>query len=501
MLNPAEFAHLKLGLDPYKWQIAALHSIGQGEKTALCAANESGKTAFVVAASILHFLDTFPRGRCVVTSGSFPQVKDQLWRALETYKGRYPQWTWNECNIKTPEGGFALGFSTNDAGRAEGWHSAGDMSYIPGWNEAHEKDDWAAALKCVAATNDKAAPLFYIIDEAKTVKDGIFEAVERCGPQFRLYTSSPGAPFGQFYRCFTKERQYYRTFRVTSEECPHISAEKREEDIARLGRDHPLVKSMHFAEFAENESELVITAQQLERAMKNQPDPDLAGERVGFCDFAAGGDENTLSMRAGNTVRLVDAWREKDTMSALDRFHGLFRENGLRPGQVWGDAAGLGGPMCDSSKRSGFSIQRFHGGSPPTDAPKKKGKLAKQSNYKDLNAQVWWEACSAIRRGEFCFPDGIDDELFEQICTRPGGFTDKGLLAIIPKSRPRAGQQGDKSETGTTMKSLGLPSPDRADSFLGAIFCGAKMTGAWTNETVKDGSSNRSPWVSQSVRW
>ena len=49
-LSPAEFAYERLGLrDLYDWNIDALEAVGRGEKTAVRAANGSGKTTMLVA--------------------------------------------------------------------------------------------------------------------------------------------------------------------------------------------------------------------------------------------------------------------------------------------------------------------------------------------------------------------------------------------------------------------------------------------------------------------
>ncbi|MEM7387612.1 MAG: hypothetical protein AAF514_21975, partial [Verrucomicrobiota bacterium] len=306
--HPSIRAYDILGLELYDWQIETLDAIYRQAKgglpVALRAANESGKTTFVVAAAVDWFLTEYPRGKVVITSGAFRQVKDQLWPALTKFRAWHPEWRYTTCDIRTngkqPDaGGFAIGFSTDHPGRAEGWHGDGPE-----------------------------APLFYIVDEAKTVGEGIFEAVDRCNANFLLFVSSPGPPEGQFYRCFHEEQSLFWTKRVTSDDCPHLDPAIKERDLIKYGPNHPLFLSKHEAEFDSNRGRVILASEDLARAMDSppvyQPGPTFA-----FCDFAAGGDENVLAIKSGNRVWIEKAWTELDTIAACEEFIHLFRKNNL----------------------------------------------------------------------------------------------------------------------------------------------------------------------------
>ncbi|UQT45183.1 hypothetical protein M5E88_02595 [Akkermansia muciniphila] len=77
--------------------------------------------------------------------------------------------------------------------------------------------------------------MFFVVDEAKTVPDEIFDAIERCTLQFCIYLSSPGKPEGQFYRCFHEEKDLFCPMVVTAFDCPHISQERIDRILARVG--------------------------------------------------------------------------------------------------------------------------------------------------------------------------------------------------------------------------------------------------------------------------
>lgn len=440
-LSPAAFAVLRLGMLPYEWQAECLEAIGDqefgGDPVSVVAANGSGKTANIVAPAVLWFLSRYPRGQVVITSGSFRQVEKQLWSALKAHRSKFPAWTFLQTELKTPEEGFALGFSTDDPGRAEGWHSK---------------------------VSDEIDPVFIIVDEAKTVPDGVFEAFDRCSRVFQLWVSSPGAPRGQFYESHHSRAGQFWTRKVRSDECPHLDPAKRERDAQTYGEDHPVFRSMHLAEFTSDTDRLVLSAGSLRNALDGQPDPNHAGEVVAFCDFAAGRDENVLAVRRGNHAEVVESWVDADTTQACRRFVHLFEEHNLRPSWIYGDADGLGTVMIDNLAEMGWRIQRFHG-----------GQAASMPNeYANLIGEVWHVGAREIERGRIHLGQ-IDQRTFDQLTTRRSEWSSTGKLRVEPKEK---------------MASHGIRSPDRADALLGCIACGARLGGAMTAEAkIKTASS------------
>jgi len=275
------------------------------------------------------------------------------------------------------------------------------------------------------------------------VPDSIFEAIERCQPQRALVMSSPGGPQGTFYRAFTRDRKHYRQHTVTAFDCPHLSPAWIEQQIEKHGENSPLVRSMIFAEFAEEDSLYVpLTATQLERCLR-QPPAHQPGPNRAFCDFAAGGDENVLAVVRGNRVEIVAAWRDGDTMRAVGRFIQLFREYQIEPAEISCDGGGLGIPMADRLKENGWPVRRINNGSPAKDT----------LSYANLGAEVWMTGVRKIERGEVILPD--DSELFAQLTTRQAFPNSRGQIVLESKEQMRA---------------RGLTSPDRADAVLGCLY-------------------------------
>ncbi len=276
------FPELFLGMKPYEWQVRVLSDLNFKEsRIAMKAANGSGKTSVVAAAAVLWHMLRFPDSLVVTTAGVWRQVEDQLWPSLRGYIGALGEgWRITASQLEYQNGSRAIGFSTSDPGKFEGWHRQG------------------------ASEN-----LLMIVDEAKTVGDPVYEAIERCQPSRLLVMSSPGGPQGAFYRAFTKEAHLWKTHSVTSYDCPHIPQSWIEEQFEKWGQEHPLVRSMIFGEFMDLGSEnLVINYNVLQNCFQNPPMERKAG-KVAFCDFAAGGDENVLAVREGNKVLPLVCWQ------------------------------------------------------------------------------------------------------------------------------------------------------------------------------------------------
>ncbi len=443
---PAGFAESVLGMDLYPVQYDVLRALeAPGACISFRSCNEGGKTKRVICAAILWHLTMFPKGHVISTSGSFRQIKDQLLPALHAYANRFPKWSFlHTPRIETETiNCFWEGFSTNDAGKFEGHHADAD------------------------------APLMIIVDEAKTVKDDIFEAIERCKPTRLLIASSPGYAEGEFYRSQTTRAKFYRRFVQRATDCPHWKTA----DIAKLrdkwGESHPLYKSMVMAEFMESVVDAVINLKALEDLMANPPVEqrarNTATERKAFCDFAWGGDgdENVLAYRDGNVVTLEETFRADNLHAICGRFIAAFTRLGLKPHQIDGDEGGGGKLICDQLAAMGWRINRVNNGAASRVS----------DHYANLAAEMWFEGAQKIARREIILPD--DDDLRAQMLDRKRVPNARGKLALENKSE---------------MRKRGVESPDRADAVFGA------MTSVRRLESVSLGSHGPAGSFAQQLR-
>jgi hypothetical protein len=141
-----EFA-AALGVELHDWQAKICFTIEQAakltrKKVAVRAPNGVGKTQRVIALSALRWLQRFPRGRVVVTSYDARQVSDQLWPALRAQAAKFPFWKWSDAEhtITSKDGGRIRAFTTDDPGRAEGFHADADCPLLIVVDEAKSVD-------------------------------------------------------------------------------------------------------------------------------------------------------------------------------------------------------------------------------------------------------------------------------------------------------------------------------------------------------------------------
>lgn len=391
-------------------------------------ANETGKTSVIAVAALLWHGLTFPGSWAVSTASVARQVDPVLWSAIRSevalLGGESAGWEVVEGELrfpsKTPENrSRAFGFVANEPGRFEGFHGQGPLGN-----------------------------LLMVVDEAKTIPDPMFEAIERCRPTRLLVMSSPGGMDGRFYRIFTKEREHWSLHTLSAYDCAHLDKGKLKEQEAIYGEQSPLVRSMIYGEFTEMDGEsLVLNVNALQKCLSNPPQKQGV-EKVGFCDFAAGGDENVLAVREGNEIKPLVCWRDENTTASAGRFLMEFKKAGLEPDNVFADAGGMGVVMCDVLRDAGFEVRRVNNGERASD----------DLRFGNRGAEIWFWGSRAVEKCEVILPS--DEKLHSQLTTRRVKYNSRGLYALEPKPE---------------MKARGLPSPDRADAVMGTIGCARWM--------------------------
>lgn len=416
LIAPHTFAVGVLHQKPYLWQAAIMRDVWRWRRTAARCCNGSGKTDRVVTPLSLDTLAQFKRPTVVIVSATHRQVRDQVFASIKKHEPRFPSWDWADSRIESPTGGRIIGFSTDNGGRFEGFHSDGPD-----------------------------APLLIIADEAKTIADDIFVAIDRCNPDMLLYISSPGGVLGRFHDSF--KLPGYAKHVVGVDQCPHITQEFIQQMGELYGTDSEIYRSMILGEFAAgNDDGTVIPFGALEACLRCPPMEHSTEEPVGFCDFAESSDENVLVVVRGNRVEIADAWvqprkadGQPDKDAVVSRFKALFRSQGLKPERIWGDASGMGYGYAYALRKDGWAINTCENSDKPDD-----------DHYFNLGAEMWWEARYDIEAARRILPR--DEVMKRQLCTRKKEPREDGKLQLQPKKRIQG------------------PSPDRADAVVGALY-------------------------------
>jgi hypothetical protein len=405
LATPLGFVKGVLRLPTYAWQDRIYCDLEQPGFLAIRAANGVGKSSRIGAPFALWNALVHPGSLTLVSAGVHRQVVE-VFQSLHAHRHRFPQWEFLADEIRTHRQSRIVGFTADRPELFEGFHSD---------------------------------HLAIVLDECKSIPDGVYAAALGCQPERLLLLSSPGGRAGFFYEAFTSRRKFFKTHAITAHDAPHVSPQWIAEVIEQYGETHPFTRSAVYGEFAELDSDTVIPLTKLETCLASPP-AFQDGEASAFCDFGAGAAENVLSIRRGNRIEIAGAWRESDTMKACGKFITLFRQHDLTAHQVQGD--GMGTVFCDCLAENGWPIERFHGGRPASNG----------QAYANTIAEAWYETRRQIEKQLVIFPH--DQILIGQLTSRKGFCNSRGQLCLESKE---------------DMAKRGLKSPDRADAVVGCL--------------------------------
>ena len=425
----------------YPWQVEEAMFLAQPEfskanplRHILCACNGSGKDAYVIAPFAVWHAISKVRSRCIITSSSYTQlqsqtenyirslcasINDKLGAKIFIIKQMHIACTLTGSEIKL--------FSTDEPGRAEGYHPFPD--YPKG-------------------------ELAIVINEGKTVNDRIFEALERCTFNRWIVISSPGKTNGRMYNDYKRADVYPEPFRfgrtyarkVTAKECPHISELRIEQEKASYGEHHPWFRSARLAEFTSLDEAVVVTMESVQRCI-NFPGPHISfGKRAGL-DLATGGDENAICVVDGNKITDMLAFKAGDNV--VNFCIELFEKHGFKKANsrnIYADHGGVGAAYAQNFREKGWELSWIMNQSKPINPA---------GIYGNRGAELYFNLRRLI---DECLILGISDpKLISQLTSRY--YTQhktQGRIILEAKREARAKGHG---------------SPDRSDA-LALAFVG-----------------------------
>lgn len=414
----------------HPWQISVAEELATAKcssqhpyKYALCAANGSGKDAFVIAPFVIWFALSKIRSLTIITSSSGVQLSAQTENYIRTLAQRVNDATGEQYfrirqrYIKCLLSGSEIRlFATDEAGKAEGYHPL-----------------------------EPNAEMAIIINEWKSVDDNITNALKRCtGYNYWIGVSTPGEPMGAFYRAYTN---WKHTRRVTAYDCPHISRDEIEADKLELGEHSALFRSMRLALFTSIGGTVVISKELVDQLLKYPPTIVLGPSwetRVGV-DLASGGAENCVVALKGNKLILEKAFRETDTTITADKLNEIFTKE-LKLSKthkyIYIDDGNVGHSIIDMLRRMGWiNINRVRNQSP----------AIRKKEFGNLGAEMW----------------NITKRVFEERLFDVSQLSETCRLQLCTRHYKQQSTQGRIFlEAKLEAIANGRPSPDRADAFI-----------------------------------
>jgi hypothetical protein len=177
---------------PIQQQI--LRSVATNRWTSVKACHASGKT-FTAADAVLWWITRHRDGIAVTTAPTWMQVEKLLWGEIRNTvagcRGRLSYPEPNKTELPIGPNRYAVGISTNDSVRFQGWHGT----------------------------------ILIVLDEAPGVLPGIYEAIEgiRAGGNVRvLELGNPVIASGHFYDSFTANRKNRALFTISAFDTPNL---------------------------------------------------------------------------------------------------------------------------------------------------------------------------------------------------------------------------------------------------------------------------------------
>jgi hypothetical protein len=419
-------------------------------KVAVKACHASSKT-FTAADAVL--LSLLFGGDVLTTAPTWTQVEQVLWGAVRraVENSVFPIKEWGDINrteIRLPTGEFAIGLSTDQAVRFQGYHSREDSF------------------------------LLVVMDEAPGVLPGIYEAIEGIsagGDVRRLYIGNPVIASGPFYDIFAGETLDWDRYTIDAFTTPNLhgldldallalSDDELDESerpylVTRRwvyeryyewGEDHPLWQSRVRGAFPEQSEDALISLAWLEAAKRRPAEYQANGgpEIVAGIDVAGPGEDETVCViRQGAAVLDLRWFAHADARGPVMEMLQHWRPKGLKTVNV--DDAGIGHYFLEHLKDNlgtSVTVAGINVGESPTmpDAAEK---------YRNLKAEMYWALRSRIRDGDFA------------------GLTDQRTISQLAGIRYSHDARGRvQIESKDDARKRGVKSPDRAEAIALAFW-------------------------------
>jgi hypothetical protein len=424
------------------------YSLSNRLRLYVAACNGSGKDAYVITLTAVFLALSQKRHRVIITSSSYTQMYSQTQayiRSLCSAENKYfaaiglteevPMFIIKKDHIVCSKSGSEIKmFVTDDPGRAEGYHPFPDCS---------------------------ESEVTVIINEAKSVKDEIFTALKRCTYTRWIEVSSTGTMAGHFYNRFQAGEDYQEDkgkltgrgirYRVTWEDCPHITKEAYDEDIDEFGgEENDLIKSKYWSIFVSADACVVISQDIVNRVMdtpceKVEKKSLNLGRRAGVdLGASADGDESCIVITDENLLIGLEAFRISNTVRVVDRLIILFEKWELEAQNIFIDDGNTGKAVVDMLHDRRWKVNRVLN----------QWAAINKAAYRNRGAEMWFNVEKIFDRQLIGVSKLLKDDkkLRHQLSTRYyKKSNDLGKLVLESKAESRGNGRG---------------SPDRADALI-----------------------------------
>lgn len=451
-LPAADVAERLFGVDIWDTPRAILNAVFRPRSRVAVKACHASSKSHTAALAIL--LSLYEGGDVLTTAPTWEQVRTVLFgevhRLLQGSVIPLSDWgSINQTEIVMPDGSHALGLSTNEGVRFQGWHARPDSF------------------------------LLLIADEAPGVRPDIFEAWEgiSAGGDVRwLLIGNPIVSSGPFYDVFAGDADGWQRFTINAFDTPNLRGVSLPDLLAmpdaavavsarpylvtrdwvraryrEWGTDHPLWESRVLGQFPLQSDDSLLSLAWLEAAAARPVayDPHLPVQ-AGIDVAGPGDDETVLCVRQGDQILQLDAWSQSDTRGLVVAALAPWKARGLDAVGV--DVAGIGHYFASALEDADLPVVRINVGESPTDD-------AAKERYLNLRAQLFWTLREWVSEGMFA--GLVDQTALAQLAGLRYSHDARGRIVIEKKDDARK---------------RGVKSPDRAEAIALAFWASPRRT-------------------------
>ena len=431
----------------WEFQRAAVEELREHRVCLWATAFNVGKT-FLLGNLVPTFLCTMRDSMVIVTGPGERQLGSQVWNEVRgahanaammghTLPGKIKQDRWTVDDVRHPKW-FARYFSTDDPGKAHGYHSKAFVPEDPDAMGAEAVTKIEQALQAGFGSG----PILLIVDEAASVRDPILQAlkgVESQGQVFVVYSGNPPASFAnrnEFLRGMRPGSRFRRlVVRVEkppwpSRMQPHrewvglpgwlLSPDYLEARKKDWGVDNANYISKIYAEPPSGEvANQLVTHDMLMAALAVNPRKRIIEDEGGYlmrgkhvgvdCARSAKGDFNVASLLVDGIKVRRRRWRGQRIYESAGKIIAAAKEWGgdapIEGHRIHVDQGGLGVGICDEMDRLGVYCDRVdYGGAVQDDWPELDG----QTKFVSRKAQLYWRMRRAIGLGWVRIPEAFE---------------------------------------------------------------------------------------------
>jgi len=321
---------------PEKWQTEASGLIVKHDRVAIRSGHGVGKSAWLARRIIWWGMTRHPwKVGCTAPSSS--TMFDALWSELAKWHSKMPeplkaQFEWKSDRFD--------------------WVKAPAISYAVAKTARRETPEALAGLH--------SENMLFIIDESPGVDDIIFETargtMSTIGAK-TIMTGNPTRTSGYFYDAFHKNRNYWATMKVASQDSTRCNLKELEQWKEEYGEDSNFYRVRALGEFPTAEDGVIIPLYLVEDAVKRDVEQVPSEEVWGLDVSGSGADFCALAKRRGNIMpEPIKVWRSDDTMVSVGKVMAEYRDAVKKPVQVCVDSNGIGAGVAHRLAEQGVPV-------------------------------------------------------------------------------------------------------------------------------------------------